>query len=409
MLVVKKMPDGTFSIVDLLTGDITYTSKKEIREIEDCPGVFRIFTKDDVKYLDIYGRKIEGLYGSRLGGFFSGIYKKTFKGLKYYFFNDVLSTYEPLIYDMLCIEYEYDYGPYDDFHRVEKIPVQTSSFILFRDNKNNKIYLYRKATGTYEELVYDYTGSLDINMNFDHNIIKINNTYYYITPFEAIRITKLFKDKKFDWTTSIMEVTDSILSFEEFRSRILNNKDFMDNIREQVKKLKKERYQKHLEETKRIKEQEEKLKRLKRKKEILQTMSNLMKELKELDSGVSDKLDSDRLEIEEDILLIDVDDHKEINPVFIEYLSLIDLQFISFKNVKVSGIDFSYSNARINPQEVYNKDMSNGNYSGLDFNIFNFEGVNIKGSKFIDCMMDFTQFTNVIKDENTVLPNGKKI
>ena len=47
--------------------------------------------------------------------------------------------------------------------------------------------------------------------------------------------------------------------------------------------------------------------------------------------------------------------------------------------------------------------MSNGNYSGLDFNSASFNGVNICGSSFIDCPMDFTDFEGAIKDDNTVI------
>ena len=115
---------------------------------------------------------------------------------------------------------------------------------------------------------------------------------------------------------------------------------------------------------------------------------------------------SEKLDIEEDILIINVGDHKEINPLFKDYLSMINLEYISFKNVKVSGLDFAYSNADINPQEVYNKDMSNGNYSGIDFNISSFDGVNICGSIFTDCLMEFSMLTidKAIKDEYTILP-----
>ena len=113
--------------------------------------------------------------------------------------------------------------------------------------------------------------------------------------------------------------------------------------------------------------------------------------------------------LDEDIFFIDVDDHKEISPMFINYLSIIDLSGFSFKNVKVSGVNFSNSNAYFNPQDVYNKDMSNSLFRGLDFNVADFTGVNITNSDFTDCIMDFAKLENAIRDENTILPKRKSI
>ncbi len=405
---VKKTDDGYYAIINTITLEITYKTKKEIHEIEDLPGVFWIWKNDYVKLIDIYGRKIDYLDGPRDKYellFHQSIIKETLKGKKHYFFNDVLDSYEPLKYDIELTKIEYDSKPHISLKKETIILFQTEDFILFYKtlkDGTNKVYIYRKAISTYEELEYDYENGHSVNMNFDHNIIKLNNTYYYITPFASINITHLLKDNNYGWKTSIIELTDNLLTFEEFKRKIIKDKNFMDSI----KKIKTEKYKDYLEETERIKKQKEILEKQSRKKELLESMYDLMKKFKKIDGEM---IDTRRLEVEEDILLIDVDDHKEINPIFKDYLSLIDLQYISFKNVKVSGIDFSYSNAVINPQEVYNKDMSNGDYSGLDFNIANFNKVNIKGSKFIDCIMDFTGLTNAISDEETILPKSKKL
>ena len=65
---------------------------------------------------------------------------------------------------------------------------------------------------------------------------------------------------------------------------------------------------------------------------------------------------------------------------------------INFDEVKVSGLDLSNTNISLNPQTVYNKDMSNGIYDGVKFINNNFTGVNTDNSSFKDCDVPFTEF-----------------
>ncbi len=74
-------------------------------------------------------------------------------------------------------------------------------------------------------------------------------------------------------------------------------------------------------------------------------------------------------------------------------LPVINLSSNSFDNVKVSGIDFTGTNANIDPQTVYNKDMSHGIYDGLNFTMKSFDGVNTDDASFEGCVMDFAKNT----------------
>ncbi len=414
--IVRNINDRTTQIIDSTTGEVTaaFRNKKVFAET-DYPGLFTIIDKDEKyggysTYCDIYGKKVYPLSFQipHSGGYIRNITRKSISGKETnYFFNDVLGSYEPLIYEPVVIEYTYEYGHYDDFTAYKVFHVQSKDYILFKD-KDNKIYLYRKNVGVYEELPYSKKDEEDliVDFNYDKNIIRINDTYYYITEFDVFDISDVINSKKWSRNLTIEPVLDDIMSFEEFKNTMKQNKSFLVLLTQKVKELKQKKYQDNLEESKRIQEQEEKLKILKRKKELLQIINDSIKELREIEMSFAGSKISDKLEIEEDILIIDVGDHKEINPLFKDYLSMIDLKYISFKNVKVSGLDFAYSNAIINPQEVYKKDMSNGNYSGLDFNIAHFDGVNICGSIFTDCLMDFSIFDmdKAIKDDSTILP-----
>lgn len=97
--------------------------------------------------------------------------------------------------------------------------------------------------------------------------------------------------------------------------------------------------------------------------------------------------------VSDDQLFIPVGDHLEILPWYLEnnLLPVINLSTNTFDNVKVSGIDFTGTNANIDPQTVYNKDMSHGIYDGLNFTMKNFDGVNTDGASFEGCVMDFAK------------------
>lgn len=419
---LRKNIGNSCQIVDSKTGRVTANFKNKIvKEIDTCPGIF--YVKENYSYalgyyVDIYGNVVFPVYDSIrfFDKFVSCISKGKKRGKEVkLFFNDVTGTYEKLLYDPIFLEHKMTESSSFSYKTV---PIQTEDFILFK--KNGKVYFYRKATGIYQELSFDkcyymhngLSGEvIYFDYNYDKNIIKINNTFYYVTEYDVIDITGVMKNVEWNRNVKIDCFLDEIMSYDDFKRSMLEDEEFLTIFTQKIKELKEDNYKKKVKEIKRIKEQEEKLKILKRKKELLKIINDAMKELKELNQSLNDNKAVDRLEIEEDVLLITIDDHKEINPAFKDYLSMIDLEYISFKNVKVSGLDFSYSNARINPQEVYNKDMSNSNFSGLDFNTADFRGVDIRGSIFIDCIMNFSilRIDKAIKDETTVLPKIHRI
>lgn len=126
---------------------------------------------------------------------------------------------------------------------------------------------------------------------------------------------------------------------------------------------------------KKRKEEEEK-KALK--KDYLAQMKELQRKLKELDNT----LEIPRVPVDD--LLIEFEDHKEINPAYIDYLDVIDLSHETFENVKMSGgLNFEGSNVSFDPQVVYNKNLSESNFTGIYFSPFtDFTDVSIMGSTF---------------------------
>ena len=83
---------------------------------------------------------------------------------------------------------------------------------------------------------------------------------------------------------------------------------------------------------------------------------------------------------------------KELKDELKDDLIYLDLSNVSFDNVKVSGLDLSNTNVSIDPQTVYNKDMSNGIYDGIKFISNNFNDVNTDNSSFKNCDVPFSEF-----------------
>lgn len=91
------------------------------------------------------------------------------------------------------------------------------------------------------------------------------------------------------------------------------------------------------------------------------------------------------ISVEPEVLFKVVDDHKKIRKEFLKdnYLQYLDLMLIDFTNVDIQGVDFRNTNANINPQTVYNKDISGCNFDGIDLGIStNFTGVNMQNTSF---------------------------
>ena len=124
-------------------------------------------------------------------------------------------------------------------------------------------------------------------------------------------------------------------------------------------------------------------------------LETILKQMESIEQELQRKQEepSKRIYIKDDQLFIQAGDHLEILPWYLEneLLPVINLSSNSFDNVKVSGIDFTGTNANIDPQTVYNKDMSHGIYDGLNFTMKSFDGVNTDGASFEGCVMDFAK------------------
>lgn len=317
--------------------------------------------KVDDNYIDLTGKKVKVSHISDGVLFIEGF-------LNFIYYNNITDNYDKM-----------NFVPYRDF----------GEYLVVKNNHHIGIYSKKSRILTDTGLEFSLR-----NMEFDYcgNFLIINKQVFYLRPEgcinlrDAIDVHNIYSFKDYP----------NLLSYDEFKLKIEQDKSFAEKFMQEVNDAKNERILNQLEEQKRNQDS--------KRQEIINQLQELKSALGAL-KETSGKLSK----IDETVLLHNVGDHKEINEEFIEHLRFLDLSYISFNNVKVSGIDFSGSNAMIEPQKVYNKDMSNGNYNGLTFISKDFTGVNIKGASFEECNMDFAILDGAISDEMTRLGTTIKI
>ena len=308
----------------------------------------------------------------------------------------------------------------NDKFKVKYKPIKVFGLRYVMCRRGRQIHLYDRNNKTYKYIGTTETIEYDDNFIFD----KKNNKVYLMYANQMIDITYYYnkylinKDKihikegiellaREDFFYHSEEEIIKKLKEEKERKRQEQENKRIQEIEEQKKKLQKEK-EEHIK-----KQQEEKEKVQKEKIEALKQIQASLEKLKQLKIK---EMPTIREKIE-NIFIIN-GDHKEIDSDYIGILMLIDLMLVNFTNVKVAGIDFRGTNIEIggynlDPQKVYNKDLSNCNFEGIFIKPFaDFRGVDIRGSRFsIDnnpMTLDFfnVTFKDAIWDENTTY-NGR--
>ncbi len=305
-------------------------------------------------------------------------------------------TKESIEKKFLFYEYKIDEMTY----KLKYEPIfNYNNFILCK--KNTKYYLYDKNNKKYILIS-------NKEIKYGRNYLEFEGKTYFLID-KLIDVTGINVNNSLE----LKENIDEVLELEEFEDKFLT-KEFYEDAMKKIEKSNEDDKKQQMEELKqkligKAKQQEElKVKELETlEKELANSLDVFVKKSSNFQNKLQVSKNSNtkiKERISEEMLFIKVDEHLEIRPEFLQsnILRYFDLAFISFDNVKVSGIDLSYTDVNINPQTVYNKDMSNGNYSGLNFTNKNFEGVNTTNSIFNDCIFDFTDNINLNEELNKV-------
>lgn len=305
-----------------------------------------------------------------------------------------------------CIKSLFGFVCFDKQRRKYKLKYQPihefdNYFICF---DGNNLYAYDKNLQTYQILCNEFLE--DGIINFGDNILNYKNALYFF----GNQIIDLGEAGYcYDQLLSVSETDKniSVLTFEEFVSKYKNDPDWQKKMAEQIRNLEKRNL------NLKLKEEQSKKEELERKlkndlKEKLSKIGSITREIESLQDNFSRSKTFENVErirsVSEDVLFDIVDGHKVFKEVFKSQATLqfLDLSLISFDNVDVSGIDLSYTNAQINPQTVYRKNMSNSSFRGMQFISGDFSGVDIRNSDFSECNLDFALLDNAIKDDTTI-------
>ncbi len=278
-----------------------------------------------------------------------------------------------------------------DRFTVKYKPIKRFSYRYTLCIHEDTYYLYDRNSNSYPQswdfhnIIYDDNFIYDkkedkVYFIYENNFLEI--TEYYINNLidkRNISINKSIKEilNRTDFSYRNMDKVDELLQEEKERKK----KDDEKKKKEQEEKERQEKLKRIEEQMKRLQAERDRVEQ--NEKEALAKIREGLAVLK--DNGVKN-LPVKKVEIE-NIFAIN-DNHKEIDSKYINLLMVIDLLNVRFTNVKVNGIDFRGTNIEIsddnlNPQTVYNKDLSNCNFEGVYISpTVRFTDVNINGIDF---------------------------
>ena len=304
--------------------------------------------------------------------------------------------------------------------KYKPIKVYDKRYILCFDERTpaksfNLVYLYDCETKSYKPL--DSVSGIEFK---DNLIFNVRYGYaYLIYDGEFINITDYYYDHKniaeYQFNPGVKIITNKDEVFRKYGKFVYDLKnDSKKEVQSQEKLLKQK-------ETAIQKRKEEEARKTLLRIETLKKLQESIKKLKELE--VNEDFVIEKIKI--DNIFLDKNGYKIINPSYKDVLYLIDLENVDFTNVKVSGNDFRKCNVfltrkqidpSINPQTVYNKDLSNCDFTGVHIEpLTNFAGVDIRGSHFgyddnilTTDLFNYASFANAIYDDTTTY-NGKPL
>lgn len=256
--------------------------------------------------------------------------------------------------------------------------------------------------------------------SFFNNYINPKQSHmFHVTTFSILpktreqlkQLQRLINDLNSMATPRVLESLNEFCSEDFENLEPLTTVDYGNEVKQLDSNLNKNNHRKQelleIEKIAKTTEQEKNNQLAQTEEEITCTLEqlNMLYQLKEQLTNKS--VQTKRILVPLEQICIQVDDHLEINPIYANYLRYIDLSAMNVKNVKVSGLDFSNTNAHIEPQLVYQKDMSNGNYEGINFELKDFTGVNISNAQFTQEFFSY-DFSNAIS-ESAYYVNKQKI
>jgi len=171
-----------------------------------------------------------------------------------------------------------------------------------------------------------------------------------------------------------------------------NEDETLENERREERKEENNNYDLELE---RINNMNDKLKEEQNKETMimLKDLEKVISHIKNPDDNFTIRRLYGTIPINEDFLFDErPDGSREIKKEFINYLKYFDLSNISCRNMIATDIDFRFTNLDIDPQKVFNKDLSYSRFGDNNIHKFrSFDGVKMIGSDFSETRLSVGQ------------------
>ena len=126
---------------------------------------------------------------------------------------------------------------------------------------------------------------------------------------------------------------------------------------------------------------------------MLKDLEKVISHIKNPDDNFTIRRLYGTIPINEEFLFDEIPDgSREIKKEFINYLKYFDLSNISCRNMIATDIDFRFTNLDIDPQKVFNKDLSYSRFGDNNIHKFrSFNGVKMVGSDFSETRLSVGQ------------------
>ncbi len=261
--------------------------------------------------------------------------------------------------------------------KIKYLPVKVYGRHILCISKD-QVYLYDSFTDSYILI-----GSVK-NVNYNDYFIFNGTSYYLVYENQFAEITDYYLENLSSLSSINISNGVTFASREEFSYRKASTIDEMIDDEKREHKELREKEEKEVKESaiktglsKAESSEAVLIDEAKNARSQIEANFNALHEIEKKQNKI------ERVNINQEDLFIKVDDHFEIKSELISKLRFINLTHISFTNVKMDGLDFSNCNLNLNPQEAYNKNLRNANFTGVYIGPWvRFSDVDIRGASF---------------------------
>lgn len=307
------------------------------------------------------------------------------------------------------------------FEKVYNLPVsQQLAYLFYQETENflgdSIYYYYDIKTGELKKSKYEPVRQYQNYLIYIHYGIFSKAGYYALdkrtdkkTFLGYLDSQTYFGDDYFVVNDTTYYPLDELINLGHFSLlyrrlkdgiKLLSQKEYLRSQKlGQLKEKLDEKSQKEMN-AELEKERSELLRRKKEYMKLEEEKALLQNKIKELEARQKKLHIKHTLPLPDDFFLL-ASDFKYINPRYLKDLIDYDLMMADFTDCMLRNTNLSDTNAVIDPQKVYEKDLSNSNLSGVTLINYDFHGVRIENTIFTDDFAEVYQ-GDVIKLKRTL-------